>query len=157
MSRRRKKPKLPVHIGHYEVQTILDMVELTNKTVRKAFEVNGVTYQINCSSTRMQTFKLKGTKCVKCGKEGTHFKVTFPYNWENKQNLIPHFSLFTPEGELMTHDHILPTSMGGPDHLNNTQPMCHTCNNEKGNSLPWKADTEKERKKLFSLPQKLNG
>ena len=37
------------------------------------------------------------------------------------------------EEVLMTKDHILPKSLGGPDHLNNMQSMCKRCNENKSN------------------------
>jgi hypothetical protein len=47
----------------------------------------------------------------------------------------PHFNLYAMENGievLMTKDHILPVSHGGPEHLCNLQTMCMTCNLLKG-------------------------
>jgi len=34
---------------------------------------------------------------------------------------------------LMTHDHIVPRSKGGKNHISNVQTMCAPCNSKKGN------------------------
>jgi len=34
---------------------------------------------------------------------------------------------------MITKDHIIPRSLGGPDHPKNYQPMCDKCNAEKEN------------------------
>ena len=36
---------------------------------------------------------------------------------------------------LMTVDHILPKSKGGPHHIDNFQPMCMPCNMKKADKL----------------------
>jgi len=38
--------------------------------------------------------------------------------------------------ETMTVDHKIPVSEGGGDELDNLQPMCGSCNQEKGNRMP---------------------
>jgi hypothetical protein len=88
---------------------------------------------IKLSSDRLVMFKEKGVKCVCCGIEGQFFlklkskitKVTEPW----------HFNLYAEkDGELilMTKDHIIPKSKGGPNHLSNYEPMCEHCNLKKG-------------------------
>lgn len=46
-----------------------------------------------------------------------------------------HWDLYSEQGVMMTIDHILPRSLGGPDHISNYQTMCRFCNFEKGNKV----------------------
>lgn len=86
---------------------------------------------INMASDRLKLFALKGTRCVECGCEGTHF-----YKERSPGAVSFHFNLYgtTPEGEevLFTKDHIFPRSLGGKDVLENYQTMCVLCNFAKG-------------------------
>ena len=44
-----------------------------------------------------------------------------------------HYNLYNDEGLLFTHDHIIPTSRGGTNTLDNSQTLCEKCNSIKGN------------------------
>ena len=82
-------------------------------------------------SQRYQTFKTKGTKCVKCGIKGSFFALE--KGTHDQQNLDRyHFNLYglnaTGEEVLITKDHILPRSKNGKDVVKNYQPMCVHCN-----------------------------
>lgn len=85
-------------------------------------------------SDRIKLFETKGRLCVRCGIEGTVFILE-----THSPEVTPHVNLYAvdPEGNyvLMTKDHILPRSKGGPDHLDNYDPMCAPCNEDKGNRL----------------------
>ena len=87
-------------------------------------EIDG--FQVHPISLRYMTFYQKGTKCVCCGKEGTHFKLTGEGNRK-------HFNLYADDDTLFTKDHIYPKSLGGVDCVNNLQTMCVDCNKKKGN------------------------
>jgi hypothetical protein len=76
---------------------------------------------------RLQVFFYKGCTCVSCGKVGTHLALG-----EDKRG-GKHLDLYDDEGNAFTIDHILPKSKGGPNTLDNLQPMCKTCNEDKGN------------------------
>lgn len=93
-------------------------------------------YLINANSLRLNTFKKKGTVCACCGRQATHFKLTF-----TAQTPHPHFNLFDDDDMMFTHDHIMPRSKGGKDAICNTQTMCSECNHKKGAMLPeeWEA------------------
>lgn len=93
------------------------------------------TYKVKLSSLRLRTFKAHGTTCVKCGLEGTHWGID---HHRVAQDADPHMNLWSiKDGEevLMTCDHIIPKSKGGPNTLKNTQIMCGPCNWNKGDKL----------------------
>jgi hypothetical protein len=91
---------------------------------------------INFSSSRLQTFAKKGIVCARCGTIGEFFIK------EKHHEREPYFHLafYAIDGNgnwiLMTKDHIIPKSKGGKDCLDNFQPMCRICNEDKG-SDPW--------------------
>jgi len=81
-------------------------------------------------SNRIKTFRTKGTKCVKCGVEGTVF-----YAERSPGQAVPHLNLYAiVEGEeiLITQDHIIPKALSGSDRVYNLQPMCMKCNVHRG-------------------------
>ena len=88
-------------------------------------------FNVYAKSLRYMTFYQKGVKCVCCGKEGTHFKLCGYANTNRR-----HFNLYADDGTLMTKDHIIPASKGGPDKVTNMQTMCTVCNVEKGSYHP---------------------
>lgn len=78
-------------------------------------------------SHRYHCFKERGTTCIACGIEGTHFRLERAGNAKRY-----HFNLYTDSGRMMTKDHIVPKSKGGANHIDNYQTMCYKCNNRKG-------------------------
>lgn len=83
---------------------------------------------------RLQCFAQKGRICVQCGLVGTELVV------ERVRDGSIHVDLYgyNLHGRriMMTVDHIIPKSKGGPDKLANYQPMCDKCNTKKGDKLP---------------------
>jgi len=87
---------------------------------------------IKTSSARLFCFK-NNPSCVCCGIKGTVFLL----QKHQESEFVPHFNLYAEEnGELilMTKDHVVPYSKGGPTKQNNLQTMCFDCNNLKKNS-----------------------
>jgi HNH endonuclease len=88
-------------------------------------------------SLRYQTFA-KSLICVRCGLEGRYFakersaKKLKDGSGFKATSKTWHFNLYavTADGRevIMTKDHILPKSKGGPDTLENLQTMCRPCN-----------------------------
>lgn len=91
-------------------------------------------HAINLRSIRLQCFKEKGLKCARCGIEGCMFAVERFFATAH-----PHVNLYAMKnGEevLMTHDHIRPRALGGPNTLDNAQTLCQPCNTSKGANYP---------------------
>lgn len=86
------------------------------------------------SIRRMECFAVKGDKCVTCGLEANTIMVD---KWSTDGSV--HLDLFHVGADnnrvLMTIDHIIPKSKGGPNSLDNYQPMCQPCNSLKGNII----------------------
>lgn len=95
---------------------------------RERIDVDG--FRVRRMSLRYMTFYQKGTKCVVCGKEGTHFNLC-----GDKTTKVRHFNLYADDGTLITKDHIVPSSKGGVNNVANLQPMCSVCNAAKGNKV----------------------
>lgn len=91
---------------------------------------NGILCKTN--SLRLRTFALKGTTCVFCQMQATHFAVEkFASSREERY----HLNLWAKVGDqevLFTHDHGLARALGGADTLENAQPACAPCNSHKG-------------------------
>lgn len=92
---------------------------------------------IKMGSDRYKTFKFKGLKCVCCDLVGSFYaKERFTRHSKIESY---HFNLYAIDKNgneiLMTKDHITPKSKGGPDNIENYQPMCSPCNTEKDNKI----------------------
>jgi 5-methylcytosine-specific restriction endonuclease McrA len=113
------------------VEEVLDHVRrhLTVRDRRARVEINGQLVKV--TSLRLRTFAIKGVVCVRCGAVGTFFALERNLADAAAGKLF-HLNLYTADEMLLTHDHILARSLGGPDHIDNTQPMCRRCNTEKG-------------------------
>ena len=108
-----------------------DTLKETGKLIKSdSIEFNG--YQIYKDSWRYRTFYQKGLRCACCGRIGTYFKLKA----DSKNIERAHFNLFSEDGTLMTKDHIIPRSKGGPDCIENFQTMCEECNKKKKNTMP---------------------
>lgn len=98
---------------------------------RHTYEVGDKTFSVRMDSHRYHTFQ-KSMTCAACGIEGFIFLLELPPDSPH-----PHFNLYAIEhGQklLMTKDHIRSKAHGGPDHYDNYQTMCATCNRLKGSA-----------------------
>ena len=108
-----------------------DTLNQTGELIKsESVEVDG--YLVYKDSWRYRTFYQKGLKCSCCNRVGTYFKLKA----DSKSLERAHFNLFSEDGTLMTKDHIVPKSKGGPDCIDNFQTMCRECNEKKKNTMP---------------------
>ena len=120
----------------YSVDEVFDMLgrdvlgQTGNLIKSESVEVDG--YLVHKDSWRYRTFYQKGLKCSCCNRVGTYFKL----NTDSKSLERAHFNLFAEDGTLMTKDHIVPKSKGGPDCIDNFQTMCKECNEKKKDTMP---------------------
>ena len=98
--------------------------------------------QVALVSVRMLVFA-KSVTCTACGIIGTHFakershrktKSDHPLYGKWHLNLYG-MDLETGKEVMLTKDHIIPRSKGGPSTMDNLQTMCAPCNCRKGSSL----------------------
>ena len=120
----------------YDIQEVFnllseDVLNATEPIIKSdSIKIDG--YLVYKDSWRYRTFYQKGLKCACCGRVGSYFKLDV-----NSKNIErAHFNLFSEDGTLMTKDHIIPKSKGGPDCIDNFQTMCQECNKNKANIMP---------------------
>jgi len=85
--------------------------------------------KIKADSQRYELFQ-KNIKCVKCGCTGKFYAKE--KNKDSKKYHLNLYAIVDGEERMMTKDHIIPKSKGGPNKLENYQTMCKKCNEEKG-------------------------
>ena len=82
------------------------------------------------TSKRLKIFKAIGHCCVVCKKSATHLR-----KFQRPGDKQIFWSIATDDGIEMTIDHVKPKSLGGKNSLDNYQPMCYLCNQDKGNTM----------------------
>jgi hypothetical protein len=87
---------------------------------------------------------LNNKKCVTCERYLHYFRVE-----DNGSGY--HLNGYSQDHVMMTRDHIVPRSSGGPDHIDNYQMMCSPCNKKKA-SMPMEEFVERKLKN--TLPKK---
>ena len=147
------------HLKTFELEEILPRLKKFKKdsTGDKCMKVkvDGKTYNVRLSSTKLRTFK-RSQECVSCGIKGNifimdrqegHKKVCINNNIHS--NIVLNLYCHNPENGqtyiLMTQDHIIPKSYGIGSSDANLQTMCEKCNREKKNTI-----TPEDIKKLCS-------
>lgn len=104
--------------------------------------VNHGNFMVKSSSYRLELFR-QNPKCVSCHRVGHLWMLQ-----AHHRNERPHLNLFHVGEEceewkrlsvdglvMMTKDHIVPRSLGGPTNWGNLQTMCAICNGKKGNQM----------------------
>jgi len=134
---KKKKPVQPVYLrkGTVSVEEVIEFIPLEkNSKLPKRREYFGE--NVKLTSPRYKVFAIKGIQCAHCGLMGTFFAL----EQSLAQNTSKfHFNLYGTDKYgndiMMTVDHIVPKSKGGPDTIENKQCLCFKCNNKKGDKL----------------------
>jgi hypothetical protein len=110
-----ERPVEDVLAGHYRTRITID----------------GYTYHVSQGSLRYKTFA-RSCVCHCCGIVGTRMLLDTP----NEGSGSAHYNLYAEWNNnlvLMTKDHIVPRSKGGPDEIENMRTLCEVCNGHRGN------------------------
>lgn len=86
-------------------------------------------------------FKQKGIVCVNCSRKANCVYIT------DTKGIFVIFNSQLGTSEFLTKDHIVPVAKGGKHEIENLQPMCYTCNQNKKNKIHMKYLTPKLKKK----------
>ena len=134
-----------IHIAEAPIEDVVAGYFHTRQTIGR------YRYTVRQGSLRYKTFA-KSTVCCCCGIVGTRMLLDTPKIGSGSA----HYNLYAEwNGKLvlMTKDHIIPRSKGGPDTVDNMRTMCDTCNGHRGDldiSLDdlYELVIEKERERL---------
>lgn len=117
--------------GKFDVQSIIELI----KSPETHTVLDG--HRVSVSGNRLRNFSEHGTDCICCGAKGEYFSL------ETNSKKPPeglHLNLYARNkyGDMvmMTKDHKVLKSLGGPNELHNYSPMCLACNNLRGNKYP---------------------
>lgn len=117
-------------LGKYSVQEVIDLYTTWAEGFTKGpakYTIDNIEYSVNRGSQRYAVFA-NSTVCVACGLVGSYMLLQCsPNNQPNKAHFNLYGDLFG-ETIMLTKDHIVPRSKGGPDRLDNYQTMCLKCN-----------------------------
>ena len=120
----KKKQKEGVNLCQY--------VERSEPIAIEAVLGGGLSHNI-----RLKNFQVNGIICVSCGLTGLYFRKERHRSISKHKS--KHYNLYGVDRRgrevLMTRDHILPVSLGGPDKLYNLRTLCSKCNSSRGNPL----------------------
>lgn len=109
-----------------------DIEELLKELEGKP-KINILGHTLKLRGMRYQTLIRDRVTCMNCGK-----KATIAYLWFDPRGryLLNFFATREEcQADMLTKDHIIPKSKGGPTELNNLRCLCFDCNSKKGNSL----------------------
>lgn len=91
--------------------------------------------QFKRESQRLILFSTTSVACSACGIEGKYYDLE-----THSTDVVPHLNLYAilPKSGapvLMTKDHTIPKSKGGPNSMSNYTTMCAPCNGKKADTV----------------------
>lgn len=129
------------------VEEVLSQVDDSTPKYKSAF-FHGI--EVNIGISNLKVFKNKGVVCKHCNIVGNVFYIERNGALEWSKYSEWHLNLYAQnlsgQRVMLTKDHILPKSKGGPDTLDNYQTLCENCNSRKGNKFEdgaWSLDKTK--------------
>lgn len=130
MSRKEKKGE------NIPIKDVFDqMGEGRNKYISGFFHGE----EVNIGTLNVRMHFHKGVGCIECGVQGAYFKMERSPGPPHIIFSEWHLNLYAVDEDgrevLMTKDHRHPKSKGGPDTLENLDPMCTTCNGKKADKV----------------------
>lgn len=100
------------------------------------------------SSLRLVNFKLHGVTCAHCGLTAEYAALE-RHKKRKRDNGTYHINFYgrnkDGDEDQLTVDHIIPEGQGGPNTIENTQTLCHSCNVLKGNGK-WEQNPSAKKK-----------
>ena len=96
--------------------------------------------EVNLGTLNVRMHFHKGIDCIEeCGATGAYFKMERSPGPPHILYSEWHLNLYAIDKNgkevLMTKDHRYPRSKGGPDTLDNLDPMCTVCNSRKADKI----------------------
>lgn len=71
--------------------------------------------------------------------------------WNELKDYYSSMCLYCGAKDRLTRDHVRPISLGGTDHIDNIQPLCHSCNSSKHTkSTDYRPRFEKMRHGIYA-------
>lgn len=135
----------------YSPEEILAQTSLDAGT--KTFQFGDHLLYVDLWEDRYEVMKRDNCTCQHCGKVGTVMLLERMMPSENNPKNIrrePHFNLYhlTPDNKLilLTIDHVVPKSKGGPDNIGNYQLLCEPCNRRKKDKVNYKPPSKDPRR-----------
>ena len=122
-----------VHLQSFDPDSVLEFVGPDAKKIE--VDIDGTLHRIGVRSLRLQCFK-RSKRCIRCGLEGTVMSAdTFTTKSDRTGVHFNLYAIYEGKTRLMTKDHTMPKSKGGPDHLDNLETMCDQCNHTKADKI----------------------
>ncbi len=128
----------PLKIKHYSRYGVIfdikwlmgEFEKLYNKEI-KILHI-GKELALKQLGARYLNFLKNGTTCVHCGKTAD---IAYVESNGSKPHINLYSDIFGNEADMLTLDHKIPKSKGGPENVSNYQCLCSACNAKKADSL----------------------